>query len=144
MASPIRIDFSGVVDLSKPIPIGEYQVRVVKTEIRQGPKGDYINWELAVTAPAEFNERRLWLITSMSPAALFRLQGVLEALGESPEALEGQFDLNLAKYVGKTAIAVVNIEEYQGEERNRVTDLLPVNAGSVPGSQGPAQGGFKF
>lgn len=121
-SQPIRINFSDVPDLDKPVPAGEYRLQLLKASVEKGPKAPYINWEFDIISPVEHTGRHLWMMRSLSsklfPRSQFR--STLVALGESREGLKGDFELNLSKYIGVEVLGVVSIEKYQGVERNKV------------------------
>lgn len=120
MSAPIRLDFSDVPDISTPVPAGEYMCNVDKAKVEKGPKAPYIVWELVIDSPPDCAGRKLWLNTSLSPKALWKVRDTLVALGETRENVRGAFSLDLEKYIGVTVLATVSIEKYQGVERNRV------------------------
>ena len=126
----ISIDFSDVESFEALEP-GKYPIVVESVEMRASTKSEnpYLNWELRITNESAKN-RRLFLMTSLSPKALWRLKGIFENLGIYEEQMELQVDeesgiLISPAIVGVPAIAVVAQEVYQGRVQNRVEDLLP-------------------
>jgi hypothetical protein len=113
---------------------------VDKVEVRRNKAddGDYLNWELVVI-DGEYENRRLWMITSLKPQALFRLKQVLLDLGiidEDEEEMDLEWDddvepttsggplLLYPELQGIEAVAQVKNEMYDGRERNRVENLF--------------------
>lgn len=138
MSPTINVDFSDV-DSFEPLPEGQYDVEIDKVEVRENKAGDglYLNWELIVL-DGEYENRRLWMITSLKPQALFRLKQVLEDLGvtdDEDEEVELEYDddvdpttqsgprLLFPEVEGLEAVAVVKNEMYDGREKNRVNEL---------------------
>lgn len=127
------------VDSFEPLPEGQYDVEVDKVEVRMNKAGDgtYLNWELVVI-DGEFENRRLWMITSLKTNALFRLKQVFEELGiidDDDEEMDLEYDddvepstsggprLVYPELEGLEAVALVKNEMYDGRERNRVEQL---------------------
>lgn len=127
------------VDSFEPLPEDEYDVEIDKVEVRMNKAGDglYLNWELIVL-DGDYENRRLWMITSLKETALFRLKQVMEDLDvidSSDEELEIEYDddvepstsggprLIYPEVEGIEAICRVKNEMYDGRERNRVENL---------------------
>jgi hypothetical protein len=127
------------VDSFEPLPEDEYDVEVDKVEVRMNKAGDglYLNWELAVI-DGEYENRKLWMITSLKETALFRLKQVFEDLDiidPDDEEIEIEYDddveptssggprLLYPEVEGLEGIARVKNEMYDGRERNRVEQL---------------------
>lgn len=132
--SPIEVDFSEAESF-EPLDEGFYPVVVSQVEIREGEKGPYLNWELDVTHD-DFKGRRLWMVTSLAPKALFRLKEVFEALDVYQEKVEIDYDedtgiVTSPELAGLACQAVVSQEAYQGRLQNRVNQILPVD-GALP------------
>lgn len=128
------------VDSFEPLPEGSYDVEVDKVEVRRNKAddGDYLNWELIVI-DGEYENRRLWMITSLKPTALFRLKQVFDELGlidEDDEEMELEWDddvdvsnsggprLLFPEVESMEAVAQVKNEMWEGRERNRVENLF--------------------
>jgi hypothetical protein len=132
------INFSDV-DSFEPLPGGEwYGVEVDKVEVRENKNGDalYLNWELVVV-DGDYENRRLWMMTSLKDTALFRLKQVFEALDvlEDEYEIEIEYDddidptskagprLLYPDVEGLEASVFVKNEMYDGREQNRVTEM---------------------
>lgn len=136
-----KINFAEVESSSfEPLPEGNYEVVVDRVEVRESKSSEhyYLNWELEVT-DEDYENQRLWMITSLSPKAMFRLKDVFLALGViegDEEGFELEWDdqvevtpkegplLTSPEVDGLAAIAVVHNEVYNGKEQNRVNELL--------------------
>lgn len=127
------------VDSFEPLPEGQYDVEIEKAEIRMNKAGDglYINWEMTVL-DGDYENRRLWMITSLKETALFRLKQVFEDLDlidDGDDEVEIEYDddveptsqggplLIYPEVEGIEAVATVQNEMYEGRERNRVNGL---------------------
>jgi hypothetical protein len=126
----VTVDFSDVQDF-EPLEAGEYPVLVEKvtyTEATQEGKYDYMAWELQIT-DGEFKGRKLWLNTSFSPKALFKLKEVLENLGLFEDELDVDYDedsmlVTTPELAGLPAIAVVSVTTYNNRPSNNVDALI--------------------
>lgn len=135
----ISINFGDVEGSFEVIPAGRYPVVVEKVEVRESKSSDhnYFNWEMTIT-DGDHEGRKLWMITSLSPKALFRLKDVFVNLGaiEGDEEMELEWDDDVEitpkegplvitpELAGMDGIALVSIDMYEGKERNRVDDLF--------------------
>lgn len=132
------INFSDV-DSFEPLPGGEwYGVEVDKVEVRENKDGDalYLNWELVVI-DGDYENRRLWMITSLKDTALFRLKQVFDQLDvmDDDGQIEIEYDddvdpssksgprLLYPEVEGLEASVFVKNEMYDGREQNRVTEM---------------------
>ena len=132
----ITVNFADVESF-EPLPEGEYGVEIDSVEVRENKNGDalYLNWTLVVV-DGDFENRRLWMITSLKDTALFRLKSVFENLDVlDDEEMEIEYDddidpstkegprLLYPEVEGIEATAVVKNEMYDGREQNRVNEL---------------------
>jgi hypothetical protein len=133
-----HIDFNEVESFAA-IAEGEYSIIVEEVEMRESQSSDfpYLNWKLKVTE-GESEGRFLWMMTSLSPKALWRLKETLDNLEVPLDDfnLVVDEDTNLVispQLVGLAAIAPVRQEEYQGRMTNRVDMLIsPGGVSSTP------------
>jgi Protein of unknown function (DUF669) len=130
------VNFSDVEDF-EALPEDDYGIEIDKVEVRRNKAddGDYLNWELVVL-DGDYENRRLWMITSLKPTALFRLKQVFDELGVlEGDEMELEYDddvevtsssgprLLYPDVEGLEATATVKNEMYDGKERNRVEAL---------------------
>lgn len=151
----VRIDFSTVTTF-QPIPAGTYDAVVFSADIVK-PK-DYdakkkagedawlmVAWQFEVSGGSHAG-RRLFTNTSLAPKALFRLQELLVELGYSADAIESAVlsGKDVKRTIGQACRVAVDIEEYDGQDRNRVkavsrharTQPLKVNGAKAPAKSG--------
>lgn len=126
------------VDSFEPMPGNEwYGVEIDKVEVRENKNGDalYLNWELIVV-DGDYENRRLWMMTSLKETALFRLKQVFEELGVLEDnEMEIEYDddveptsksgprLLYPEVEGMEASVYIKNEMYEGREQNRVTEI---------------------
>lgn len=137
------INFADVETVSA-IPAGRYPVIVEKVTLKPTAAGDshYLLWSLQLT-DGEFVGRKLSMITSLKPNALWKLKSVLTALGQPTTTIEFNVDESSGlvlspELTGLSALAIVRIEVYENQERSRVDDLLPV-ADAATGVTSPSK-----
>jgi len=114
----LDLDFDGVSSYT-PLPEGNYLVRVVGVERKQGSKAPYLAFTLAVEQPTEYANRKLFENVSLSDAARWKLKQALEALTGKP--IEGRIRLNLATLAGKHAL--VTVTQDAGKDGNIYNDV---------------------
>ncbi|MDM7940126.1 MAG: DUF669 domain-containing protein [Methanothrix sp.] len=130
----IDLDFSNVQEF-EAIPAGNYPIVVEQVEMKQSQNSDYpyLNYTLTIT-DGEYANRKLFMISSLSPKALWRAKAVFQTLGVYQEKMDIQVDddTNLVVFpelVGAVGIAVVGQETYEGRIQNRVQDIVPMDDG---------------
>lgn len=147
----VNINFAEVEGSFDAMPAALYPVVIEKVEVRESKSSEnhYFNWELTVSE-GEHEGRKLWMITSLSPRALFRLKDTFEALGVLDDEMDLEWDddvqitpsagplLLQPDVTGLPSIAVVTVEVYEGKERNRVDELRPIDE---PGTDPAAEKG---
>lgn len=120
------VDFTGVSTGPEVIPEGTYNARVFDVELRTSANSGspYINWTFRIDG-GEYDGRRLFFVTSLRKDALWNLKRTLKALRFEGN-LDGQVDLgDLDNFLGRQCRIVVGVEDYMGEQRNRVLRVLP-------------------
>ena len=118
----INVNLNEVEDVSKPIPTGQYVVRVLKAEKATGNESgkDYIHWEVEVVE-GENKGRHLFFNTSLQEQALWNLKKLLDAASVVTNK-DGSF--NTEDVIGAEFTAVVGQREYEGKAGNEVSDYL--------------------
>lgn len=158
----MTVNFAEVEGGFEAIPEGRYPAAIEKVEVRESKSSEhnYLNWELTIS-DGEYEGRKQWMITSLSPRALFRLKDVFEELGFDVEdeafELDWDDDVEITPSAGPLLLSpdvagmpctiVVTVEPYNGEDRNRVDNLFaaedeaPRKASSAKRSSGNGSSG---
>lgn len=135
----LKINFAEVESSFEALPEGRYDCVIDRVEVResQSSEHDYLNWTFKILED-DHEGRLLWLITSLSPRALFRLKDVYLELGviEDEDELELEWDddvdiqpregpqVTQPDVEGMAVTVVVENELYDGREQNRVRQVL--------------------
>jgi hypothetical protein len=147
----LKVNFAEIEGSFDPLPEGRYDVEVERIEVRESKSSehDYFNWEFNVLHE-DHEGRKLWMITSLSPKAMFRLKDTLVALEVIDEDDELDFewedDVDITPGEGPLLtnpdlqemtgiVAVVTNEVYEGKERNRVSDVYLGDADEEPAAK---------
>lgn len=115
------LDFTGVSSGFECLPAGIYEGEVKKVELKTNKAGDgqYLNFEWEVT-DEEGKAHKVWDIASLKPQALWKLKQVMEAFGMD---VEGSIDLEPEEFVGQQAQLTLEIDQYQGKDKNVVKEV---------------------
>lgn len=133
----VTVDFSEVQDF-EALEKGEYPVVITDAKYRVSQsedKYDYINLEMTITE-GEFKDRKLWMILSFSPKALWRMKDVFENLGLYEEEIEVDYDedtevVTQPELIGLPGLAVVSQRTYEGRVQNQVDALISADDAPV-------------
>ena len=119
----VTVDFGGIESGGgRKIPDGEYLMQVLSIEEKESQDGNaYLAWKWKVV-DGEYKGATIYDNTSLKPTALWRLKTLLECLGV--DVPNGKMGLNLKEYQGKSLLAEVTNETYQGKERPRISSFL--------------------
>lgn len=136
--SKLTVDFSEVESF-EPLPKGEYLAVIEEAKVVHPASEDkypYINLKLDVTEDGEYKGRKLWVIWSLSPKALFRMKNDLDNLGIVVDEIDIDFDedtdmVTSPELVGVPVVATVSMRTYEGREQNQV-DVLRSPDGAQP------------
>jgi len=137
----VTINFAEVEGGFEPVPEGTYHCEIVVVECRESKssENDYLNWEFKIL-DGDGEGQHLWMITSLSPRALFRLKDVFQALDVLEDEMNLDFDDDVEitptagprmlepDVEGLECVVVVRNEMYENRERNRVEEVRPVKA----------------
>lgn len=151
----LRINFAEVEGSFSPLPENTwYPALVERVEVRESNSSDndYLNWEFKIS-DGEYEGRRLWMISSFSEKALFRLKDTFVALalidpddeidvkwedGVDITSKEGPVLTN-PEVDGLAVEIFVTNEVYEGKERNRVSDVRLPGGVQGGGNSRPAK-----
>nr|DAS09112.1 MAG TPA: Protein of unknown function (DUF669) [Caudoviricetes sp.] len=142
------LDFSNYAEqqTSEGIQAGKYLARITKAVDSESKNGNtYILLNMQVIGgPKEHVESKSVLVDrlTLSDNALFRMANFLPAIG-IPVDKKVAFDSK--QFVGKKVVAIVEMEEYQGQPRPAVKRYAPVSTweGELPHAQAPAAEDFE-
>lgn len=142
------LDFSNYAEqqTSEGIQAGKYLARITKAVDSESKNGNtYILLNMQVIGgPKEHVESKSVLVDrlTLSDNALFRMANFLPAIG-IPVDKKVAFDSK--QFVGKKVVAIVDMEEYQGQPRPAVKRYAPVSTweGELPSAPAPAAEDFE-
>lgn len=137
------LDFSNYAEqqTSEGIQAGKYLARITKAVDSESKNGNtYILLNMQVIGgPKEHVESKSVLVDrlTLSDNALFRMANFLPAIG-IPVDKKVAFDSK--QFVGKKVVAIVDMEEYQGQPRPAVKRYAPISAweGELPAAPATA------
>lgn len=137
------LDFSNYAEqqTSEGIQAGKYLARITKAVDSESKNGNtYILLNMQVIGgPKEHVESKSVLVDrlTLSDNALFRMANFLPAIG-IPVDKKVAFDSK--QFVGKKVVAIVEMEEYQGQPRPAVKRYAPVSTweGELPAAPATA------
>ncbi len=116
--SALVVDLSGV-ESSGRLKAGPQRLTVDEIEENEGDAGPYLTWILSGE-----NGGKCWENTSLAESALWKLRGILEALGM--EIPDEEFTLELEEYVGLELMGSIELETYQGKDKPVLVDCWPI------------------
>jgi hypothetical protein len=119
----VKVDFTGVEVNSFDVPDGPYVFNVAAvTQKKSQESGQfYLSWELKVD-DGPYKGRKVWDNTSLQPQALWKLRGMLEAMGMDIE--DGEFEIDLEEMQGQLVGGEVVNEKYQGKDKPRIAGYM--------------------
>lgn len=131
MAKKIKVDMTGVdkeirkgAGRSSRVPEGEYIVKILEHDVREGRSADWIQWTTQIVRPAKYKGKKLRGGTSLSRDALFNLRNLIfAATGKNVAGKSLVFDPEsiYSKLVGVS----VSDNEYEDKNGNpRVTSQI--------------------
>lgn len=134
-----KVNFSDVKTFDA-IVAGMYRCRVDDAEVRDSKEGEYpyINWTVSIV-DGDNKGRKLWLMTSLSPKAAWKLQETLIAFGAHPDSVKGEFEIDPDDYLGAEFMAEVVVEHYGGSDRNKIDSAQPIAGGAATGGRTAAK-----
>ena len=120
----VKVDFTGVESFNRASE-GQHVVKIATAEMRESQGGnDMISVAFEVTKGQD-KGARVFENYPLAENALWKLKGMLQAIGMK---CEGKVQLDLDKLVGKVCIIEVAHEEYEGKLRARVQECRKLAA----------------
>lgn len=127
MDSTVHLNLTGIQSGFEAIPDGYYHVVVQEaahTTSREG--NEMLALRFAVQAPEDHAGRLLFANFSLLPQALWKVKQLLEALDPYGD-YSGPVQFDVVDLLNLECVAVVTTEMYQGEKRNRVARVMPLD-----------------
>lgn len=120
----VSVDFTGVESGGMAIPDGEYIAEATEISEEESSEGKaYLAWKYRVVeGPSKGGV--IYDNTSLQPQSLWRLKGLLTAMGI--DVPDGPAKLDLGEYIGRRLQLQITNENYQGKEKPRVTGFSPI------------------
>lgn len=115
----ITVDMEGVESGGKIVPDGTYNAKVEEIEEKESSNENdmlVVKWRIL---SGKGKGGLVWDNISLTPQALWRLKGLLEAL--EIEVPDGSMDLDIDELIGQEASIQITNEKYEGKDRPRVT-----------------------
>lgn len=128
-----NVDFTGVGEGFVLPPEGDYICKVTGVELKEGPKGKYLNWTLTI-GTGEYKGTKIYHITSFAPNALFNLRNFLIACGN--EVPRAAFQVNTDTCVGKVVGVTTYHDEYEKDGKKKKSLKIDECYRVVKGSNG--------
>jgi hypothetical protein len=120
----ITVDFSKAED-RKLVDEGEYAVKVVSVEEKDGDKAPYIAWKFEILDEGKFEGTTLYNNTSLSDQSLWNLRQMMECMGF--DVPKKAMDIDLDEMIDAELGVVVTHEDYQGSPRSRVSNYFELD-----------------
>ena len=130
----ISVDFDGVESGGRGAPDGSYRASPKKAEEKESEAGNdmiVFQWKL-IEGVTKGTKKGVGATVfdnmSLTPQALWRLKGMLEACGF--DVPESSFDIDLESLCaedGPECIVEITNEEYEGRDRPRITGFFPLD-----------------
>ena len=115
----VSIDFEGVEAGGRACPDGTYEAEITSVTEEESSAGNDMlvaKWKIL---SGKGKGAVIWDNLSLTPQALWRLKGLLEAL--EIEVPDGTMDIEIEDLVGQTCTIEITNETYEGKQRPKVT-----------------------
>ena len=115
----ITVDMEGVESGGQVIEEGLYTAVIHEIEEQESSKGNpmlVVKWKIT---SKKGKGALLWDNVSLTPQALWRFKGLLEAI--EVEVPDSSFDVDLDDLIEKEARVQVSLEKFEGKDRPRIT-----------------------
>jgi hypothetical protein len=115
----VTVDMEGVESGGKIVPDGTYEAIIESVEEKESSNDNpmiVVKWKLT---SGKGKGGMVWDNLPLVPQALWRLKGMLEALGV--EVPDGSMDLDLTELEGQECSVQITNENFEGKDRPKVT-----------------------
>ena len=131
MCAQLNVNLAGVEGQTgfEPLPPGWYSARVVDSEIKEGPKGNYIRWTFEING----KPNRVWDTMSLSnEVSMQRLKGLAVAVKHpNPNFIADTEELHGKGCMVRLKVEVDPSGKY--DPKNTISAFKPIDGnGSVP------------
>lgn len=125
MTPGILLDFRSAL---KYIGEGTYRARVASAALAQSKAGNpMVEVKFQILDEPEYVNKPISDNWSLLPQALWRTADKLKAFGYSEEELmAGEMEFDPESLIGLECRIQVELEQYEGRDRSRVTEVLPL------------------
>lgn len=123
----LSVNFKGVDGKRSLLPEDDYLVEVEEATEGESSSGNPMITFVFAVSEGKHKGAKLWLYCPLEEKSLWKLRGVLEALGE--EVPDDEMDIELDDLIGKELMAVVSHESYDGAKRAKLVDFYAVGEG---------------
>ncbi len=111
----------GLNDVKEYAPDGWYLMRVKNFKVKEGDKGQYVEWWLEFVDVEETYPDVRHITSSAAPSMVIRF---LEACGVEWDPDDGSWSPEDA--IGAEIECELNIDEYQGRKKNEINKVRPL------------------
>ena len=126
MARRVKVDMTGVESYNKASE-GQHVVRILSIDEKTSQGGNDMLQCCFEVVKGSDKGCRVYENYPLIDTALWKLKGMLQAIGMKAE---GKISLDLDKLIGKQLIVEVIHEDYNGQERARVSECRKLSAAS--------------
>jgi hypothetical protein len=125
MAKPLKklsVDFSNTESSGpREIPEDNYLLVIDNVEEKESSAGNPMLAFTHKVSEGPYKGAKIWDNVSLTPQALWRFRSMLECLGMTADK---KLDIDLNALKGKTFLAQISHEVYQGKNKPRITEFL--------------------
>lgn len=134
-SSTVSVDFTGVHSRQR-LPEDDYLVTLSEVNNTESQAGnDQLEFIFKVKE-GKYEDNQLWFYCPLTENSLWKLHGLLTAMGI--DVPDDEMELDLEDLPGKEIMAVVTHEVFEGTKRSKMTDFYPIEepASSKPKTDG--------
>lgn len=115
-------EFSVHEDDFDEIKEGRYPAKLIAVKAGKSKAGNQMySWTFAIMGDASAG-KELTTHTAITPAAMWKLKEILQALGVRPTN-DGKYSFAPSEVINREAILVIEMQEYEGKERPSIASV---------------------
>jgi hypothetical protein len=141
------VDLGGIAEAKfEAIPKGIYdgEIDTVEFGMSNNSGAPMLTLQIAITNSEQYNGRKLYTYLSFSQKALPFTKATIQRM--APELLSGKFSpqavADQGMLLGKPVRIRVAVEDYQGEPRSKISQVLAPSTGDAANATGGSTKGF--